>query len=444
MENQQNILETLQTVLQTELLAPSLSALASKLGYSGRNSLYRILKGEAAEASIKSLLTRLNTHLNTDESALLRMEAAIKNASDFIRLIKPEFKQDYPDWQFQAILAFIIHDHSHFSPDFQKGDLQIILHFQRSDPRAFYNMLAWFYLKSLHLRFYDPEKPHRQRCAEIMEPLGERLKDIFPGNGLGLTTAYAYSLSNVYNAEAQTLWSLVESMGVMLEAFASPIDTAIKDCRYLVIPGLGIRSYWQGSEPDKVLLMWLRPGREHATGHYELFSVCRNSGSLKCIASIFILSEEITSVYIKRHSNTQFAVYGLQDGNLTFEWEKPEEDPMQTGNKWTLLQLSDSQSLRDLDRSLTDDALIREMSRSEGFEYDFARQPADVILTRRNLTLILKDGSRHTLEIDSAPFLQSINPSEPLVVCRQISDSREFAIWSEIRQSIPLDLFTSL
>ena len=59
MENQQDILKTLQTVLATELLAPSMSALASKLGYTGRNSLYRILKGEAGKASEDNLLNRI-------------------------------------------------------------------------------------------------------------------------------------------------------------------------------------------------------------------------------------------------------------------------------------------------------------------------------------------------------------------------------------------------
>lgn len=173
MENQQDILKTLQTVLATELLAPSMSALVSKLGYSGRNSLYRILKGEAGKASVDNLLNRIETCLNTDVSALLRMEAAIVNASDFNRLVRPEFRQDYTDWQYQAVLAFIIHEYGYFSPDFQNGDLNIILNFERTDPRSFYNMLAWFYIKAIAPKFYDRRLTHRERCAAILEPLGD-------------------------------------------------------------------------------------------------------------------------------------------------------------------------------------------------------------------------------------------------------------------------------
>lgn len=444
MENHQDILTTLQTVLPTELLAPSISSLASTLGYSGRNIIYRIKEGTASATAIDGFLSRLEAHMNADVAALLRMEAAINNASDFNRIIKPEFKQDYPEWQYQAILAFIVHDYSNFSPDFQNGNLRQILLFERSDPRAFFNMLALFYIKSLAKKFYDRNKTHRERCATIMEPLGERLKAIFPENGLGVSTAYAYSISDVYNAETQNLWSLVESMATMLKAFASPIGTTEKDCRYRLIPGLPHRSYWKGSDPDKVLLMWIRPGREQTTGHYELFNICRQSGALKGIASIFILSEEIASVFTKRDSNTRMAVYNHDTVTLSFEWEKPESDPMQTGNTWTLLSPSASRSLRELDRSLTDAALTREMARSEGFEYDFSKQPADVIMSRNKLTLILKNGTRYSVDIEFAPFLRNITPSEPLMVCRQLSDGRDFAIWPEIRQSIPLDLFTPL
>ena len=146
MENHQDILKTLQTVLQTELLAPSMSALAKKLGYSGRNTLYRILKGEAGASSVDTLLSRLETHLNTDVNTLLRMDAAITNASDFNRFVSPEFKQDYPEWQFHAIHAFIVHDHSNFSPDFQNGLLRQILLFQHTEPRAFYIMMSLIHI----------------------------------------------------------------------------------------------------------------------------------------------------------------------------------------------------------------------------------------------------------------------------------------------------------
>lgn len=441
MENPETILQTLQTVLPTQLLAPSMSALASSLGYSGRNSFYRILKGEAGPDSIQNLLSRLETNLQADLAALQRMEAAITNAAKLNRLLKPEFKLDHPDWHFQALRAIIAADHSHFSPGFQKGDLQMILNFRRSDRRAFYNMLAWWYLKEEVPRFYRRNKTHRERCAAILERLGDRLRDIFPGNGLALTHAYAYSLSEIYNAEAQTMWSLVESTAATLEMFASPIGATKKDHHYPLLPGIPERSYWQGADPEKALLLWIRSGREATTGHYELFSVDRTSGAIEGLASIYILSDEIASVFTKRDVNTRMAVYTNTDDSLTFQWEDPTGDPMQTGNIWKRISTATSQSLRELDRSLTDDALIREMARSEGFDYDLALQPSDVVISREKLTLHLKDGSCHSFPIRKAPFLKDLTPNEDIMVCRELATGRIFAIWPEIRQSIPLDFF---
>ena len=444
MENLEAQLQTLQKVLPTQLLAPSMSALASTLGYSGRNSFYRILQGKAGPDAIKNLLDRLDTHLHIDATALLRIEAAIDNASELNRLIRPEFNQDYSEWQYQALLAFIADHYDYFSPDFRNGDLQTILRFRHSNPRGFYSMLAWFYINSLSSNFYKRNKTHRERCAAIIEPLGNRLKEIFPGNGLGLIAAYAYSRSEIYNAESQTLWSLVESMAAMLEAFASPVETVDKDGRYRLIPGFTARTYWHGTDPDKVLLLWLRPGRETATGHYELFSVNRASAATECLASIYILSEEIASVFTKHDSNTRMALYSYMDDILSFLWEDPEADPIQTGNKWSRLSTDRSRSLRELDRSITDDALTREMARSEGFDYDFALQPSDVVISRSKLTLYLNDGSRYSCPVDSAPFFRLLTPEEPLMICRTLAEGRLFAIWPEIRQSIPLDLMTTI
>lgn len=441
MENFDNVLAALQAVLRTQLLAPSWNALALKLGIA-RSIFYRIDKGTANQSAVQNLLNLLNEHLYIDSTSLLQMEAAITNVSDFTRIIKPEMNLDHPEWQFQVILAFILHYYSHFSPDFRNGILQNILHLERTDPRAFFNMLAYFYITSCDIKFYKKNLTHKERCAAVIEPLGKKLIDIFPSNGFAAGIALNYSLSDILNAESKTLWSLVGTISSMLQAFASPLNTSEQDCNYRLLPGLSNRSYWKGKDPDQILLLWLRPGREPATGHYELFAIDPHSKKPQGIASLFLLNEEFAAVFIKSSKNSQMALYSFEDETLFFSWEDPNDDPMQTGNKLTLLSLTDSQSLRELDRSITEDSLIREMARSEGFDYDFAMQPEDVIISRNKLILTLKNGKSYEIDIDFAPFLSKLTPQENIMVCRQISDDRVFVIWPQIRQSIPLDLFT--
>ncbi len=441
MENFTNILSALQAILPTQLLAPSWSALATKLGTT-RSLFYRIMEGNTGEAAIQNLLSLLDERLNVSVDSLLRMEAAIQNTSDFTKFIKPEMNLERKEWQYQVILAFVSHNYTHFSPDFRNNTLQNILTFERTYPRAFFNMLAYFYITSCNIKFYKKNKTHKERCAAVIEPLGERFVSIFPSNGLGIAMAYTYSISDILNAESQTLWSLVETISSMLQAFASPLATTQNDCNYKLLPGISNRSYWKGSDSDNILLLWLRPGREPATGHYELFNIDPNTGSPKGIASLFLVGEDILSIFIKSTSNSQMGQYCLDDEMLYFAWVDHSDDPMKTGNKWTHLSPANSQSLRELDRSLTDDALIREMSLSEGFDIDFAMQPTDVIISRRELTIVLKDGSRHSIDIDSAPFLRTLTPNETVMVLRQLSDNRVFVIWPQIRQSFPLDHFT--
>lgn len=445
MENYEDILSMLSAILNTQLLAPSVNALAEKLGYgvSSRSSINRIKKGSAGSGAIDTLVNRIHQRLNIDIHALMRMEATIQNAYHFEKLIKPQMNLEHNDWQFHAILPFISHDYSSFYPDFRKGDMQRMLLLELTDTRAFFNMLAYFYITSTGVKFYQKKNlTHKQRCAKIIEPLGERLISLFPSNGLAAGLVYSYSISDLFNAEAPILWSLVETIGSMLQAFASPLDSTDKESRSRLLPGLPERAYWKGKDDDKILLSWIRHGKEPASGHYELFAIEKNSKIPVSIASLFFMSDEIMSVYIKSSSRSQFGVYNFDGDSISFEWENPNDDPMQTGNKWSPLSLESSQSLRKLDRSLTDDALTREMAHGEGFDFDFAMQPADVIISRKQLSILLNDGSKYSIDIDFAPFLSKLTPAEPLMVCRQLSDDRIFALWHQIRQSIPLDLFT--
>ncbi|MDE6479739.1 MAG: hypothetical protein K2L45_05655 [Muribaculaceae bacterium] len=447
MENCDDIFRLLSAILNTQLLAPSVNALAEKLGYgvSSRSSINRIKKGIAGSGAVDTLVNRIHQHLNIDVNALMRMEAAIQNAYHFEKLIKPQMNLGHKDWQFHAIYPFISHDYSHFSPEFRKGDMQRMLLLELTAPRAFFNMLAYFYIVSTDVKYYQKKSlTHKQRCAEIIEPLGERLIRMFPSNGLAAGLVYSYSISDLFNAETPILWSLVETIGSMLQAFASPLDSTYKESRSRLLPGLPERAYWRGKDNNIILLLWSRHGKEPASGHYELFAIEKNSKIPVSIASLFFMSDEIMSAYLKRTSRSQFGVYNIAGDSISFEWENPNDDPMQTGNKWELLSPDSSQSLRELDRSLTDDALTREMAHGEGFDFDFAMQPADVIISRTQLSLLLNNGSKYSIDINFAPFLSKLTPAEPLMVCRQLSDGRIFAIWPEIRQSIPLDLFTTI
>ncbi len=438
-ENSDILPGALQAVLRTQLLAPSWLALAIKLGIS-RSVFYRIDKGEASKTAIENLLSHLNEHLYVDSNVLLQMEAAIQNCSDFTKIMKDEMNLEYPEWQFQAILAFIAHDYSHFSPQFRDGILQRILLLERTDPQAFFNMLAYFYITSTGVKFYKNNLSHKERCNAVIKPLGERLIEIYPSNGFAAGFAYSYYRSDIYNAESPTLWSLVGTISSMLQAFASPLATVDKDCNFRLLPGLSTRSYWKGNDEDKILLLWLRPGKEPATGHYELFSIDKLSSTPKGIASLFLLNDEILSAFIKENANSQLGHYRMNGDVLLFDWEKTDDNPLQAGNTLTLLSTVSSQSLRELDRSLTDDSLIREMARSEGLDYDFALQPKDVVISRENFSMTLNNGKSYSIDIDFAPFLRKLTPNEPLMVCRQLFDDRIFAIWPQIRQSIPIDL----
>ena len=267
MENYDDILRMLSAILNTQLLAPSVNALAEKLGYgvSSRSSINRIKKGIAGSGTVDTLVNRIHQHLNIDVNALMRMEAAIHNSYHFEKIIKSQKKLNQKDWQYSAIFPFISHDYGRLYSTLRKEDMQRMLLHELTDPRAFSNMLAYFYVTSTGAKFYQKKNlDYKQRCASIIEPLGERLIKQFPSNGLAAGLVYSYSISDLFNAEAPILWSLVETIGSMLQAFASPLDSTYKENRSRLFPCLRERAYWKGKDEDKILLLWSRHGKEPA------------------------------------------------------------------------------------------------------------------------------------------------------------------------------------
>lgn len=437
-----NLIEALKIVLSTELLAKSDSELAKRLGYNGRTPIKRIKDDEAGWKCIANFCARLNDELFVSEETLFRMASIVLSTSEFCQLIKGHCDHKDPDFSFKVLLAFISHDFSFFDQEFRDTTLNDILQIERSDPEALYIVLSYFYIKSTHLVFYKGKASHQERCASLLEPLGHRFIELYPENGLAAASVYAYSISKIYSSESQTLWSLLTSMANMLRFFAHPVDTLRTEPDIRRLSGISDRSYWQGKNPDEVILTWYMSGSRATNGHYEVIKIHRDSGHMEDTASLTFLSDEILSVFSKPDSNSELGVYSWDGNSITFSWEKEDADPTRAGNSWTLLKLDNSQSLRILNRRLDDESIMQEVMRSEGFESDCRLQIADVVISREKYTLEMKTGQRYTLYVSEFPFLRSITPSELVLICHHIKEDTYYAIWPSIKHSIPLYLFT--
>lgn len=437
----ENLINALQTVISNNLLAKSDSDLARTLGYGGRTNINRIKRNTIGWKALEKFRSSLNDILYINDETLLRMANVACSTSELIKLIKKHSNSKDPDFPFKVLHAFISHDFSFFDRDFHDTTLNDILKLERTDPEALYQILSYLYIKTAKVNFYKGNGTHHERCAAVIEPLGQRFIEIYPENGLGAASAYAYSISKIYNSEAPTLWSLITSMASMLRFFAQPVDTLNTEPDIRRLSGIGDRAYWQGKNPDEVILTWYMPGTRATNGHYEVIKIDRSSSHMENSGTVTFLSDDILTLFSKPDSGSEFGVYSWDGTHISFSWEQENADPMRTGNSWTLLKLDNSQFLRKLDRSLSDHDIMQEVMESEGFESDEKFRISDVIISREKYILEMKNRQRYSIELSQFPFLGSITPSECVIICRYTKDGTLYVIWPAIKHSIPLDMF---
>lgn len=321
----EKIEEILQSVLSSQLLAESLGELADKLGYKGRSTLYRIINGDASERAVTGICQKLNDRLFLDEESLGCMNVAIINAAQFGKIVRPYIKPKGPHPTCEVVGAFVSKDFTMFPDDFRHAYLDELLNLERTDPDAFYTMLAYFYYNTSGLDYYVRGESHRERSARILEALGEMFIRRYPENSLGIGFVYSYSKSEVLNGEAPILWSLIKTLATTLRMFGQPIETLERDIRFLSL--LDKREYWEGSDRDALLLTSAATDFKSGQYRYEIFRIERDSRRIAYVGYFCFLSEEIVSFYSVARSAAMLGVYEFDGQKLCLTWEDPKDDP---------------------------------------------------------------------------------------------------------------------
>lgn len=436
-------LEILQNILPTGLISESISSLAATLGYKSRATLYRIMDGRASTNAVNEFYRKVETTLFLSEDTLYNINSTIDNVVRLNRLLKSDMDLDNYS-SFDILKAFISHDYSIFSDNFKSNELPGLQRSERTDPDAFFTMLAYFYFKSLRVDFYEGGKTHRERCAEIMEPIGRQLMELYPANGIAAETVYIYSRSDILNAEAPILWNFITTLATLLQYYGTPDIGNIVARNMFLVPFLSDRTYWRADSHSGLILMRAVKHNVPGSGYYDIFMTETGTGKVESIGVITFLSDEILSYRDKLSCNSQLGMYQIDEGNLIFIWESEDESPSGLGTHWKRQSLQYSQSLRDLNKHLSDNQLNEAALRADGYKSLPGYSVVNVNLSRSGVRLSLSNGHIYEISYSTAPFLEYILPSNDVIIAKQISNGEIFVSWPQLMHCIPLRLFTRL
>lgn len=437
-------LEILQNILPTAFLAESISSLAITLGYKSRATLYRIMDGSASIKAVNEFYRKIETTLSLSADTLYDINSTISNVAKLNRLVKVEMEASKNISTFEVLKAFIFHNYSIFSDEFKNNELSGLQRLEKTDPNAFFTMLAYFYFKSLRIDFYETGKNHKQRCAEIIEPLGEKLIELYPANGIAAENVYIYSRSEILNAEAPILWSFITTLGTILQYFGTPDIGNIIAKDMLLAPFLYDRTYWRAKDQSELILIRAVKHNVPGSGYYDIFITEPHTGKIESIGAMTFLSDEIIGYRDKLTGSSKLGLYQVDDESLGFGWENEAACPALFEHHWKRLSPEKSRQLRELDRSLSDDRLNEAALRADGYKSLPEYSVVNVNMSRSGVRLFLINGSVYEIAYSMAPFLEYIRPSNNVIITEQISNGEIFVSWPQLMHCIPLRLFTQI
>lgn len=435
-------LEILRNVLPTGLISESISSLAVTLGYKSRATLYRIMDGTASTNAVNDFYRKAESTLFLSEDTLYNISTTIENTAGFNRLMKAETDNFRTIDPFDVLKAFISHDYSIFSTDFTSHELPGLQRLELTDPSAFFTMLAFFYFKALRVDFYERSKSYRERCAELMEWVGRRLIELYPANGIAAETVHVYSRSEILDAEAPILWNFITTLATLLQYYGTPDIGKLVAKDFLLVPFLPDRSYWRTDSSSDLILMRAMKHNLPGSGYYEIFLIPPDTGTVENIGVISFLSDEILSYRDKNTGITRMGMFQIDEENLLFTRENGKESPFGTGDHWKRQSLRHSQSLRTLDKHLSENYLNECALSADGFKSVPGYSVTNVNLSRNGVRLSLDNGRIYEISYSTAPFLEYILPSNDVIVAEQMESGEIFVSWPQLMHCIPLRLFT--
>ena len=228
------------------LFAPSTSALAKRLGYKGKTSLYRIQQEEASDKAIEEAWDKLVAFVGCTEEALFGAARAIGYCRNFKRAVREEgggdsALEDRHQW---VLIGVMKGDGERFSEKFQREVWPEMKDLRREDTEAFWMMMALYYFDEEGARVYDKDFNLLDTLNELHRLLQLNYENCERPRG---------SVSNIFRRESleaysrDCVWDLLLYGGLALMHYAEP-DALSRTAQSYNLYNLGDDSYWVAPE----------------------------------------------------------------------------------------------------------------------------------------------------------------------------------------------------
>ena len=457
----------LQCLIENQAFAPSASALAKELGYKGKMTLYRLIKGQATERTVDEVWARiLDCYLlsDTDLYDSARIFEATRYCCD---KLLPEIKTGHPEQIEQLTTAFVYDVYDYFSPEFQQENAPFLKDLRKDEPDVFWGIVTLIYIRFKKIDLY--RKDREQAYCKLIDGLDELLFTLYPEKADAHEVSY--NLKNL--ATDPNLWRAIADCTILFRRYTEA-DFTKEASKSMMLFNWEERSFWhtpycpyrQGSE------VWLLTEQNTGRARNGYYMVLRLEAGRD--THTFKLTDALVFCFwtIDNENDPPIlqACRGAGSGRewcfYAYEYNEKErclsfEPNPETGN---IFGLPDSLQRIDLEHPSGKDekvwarilkmweeeqgpAIFRKAKEwlSDRIELEEEYKLTDVQISRANLTLSVgRNGKdiQYELPIEAYDFLSEISPFQPVLIVKHIDDNQVYVEWPEEGYSIRLSEFT--
>lgn len=454
--------DALQLMINAQLFAPSTSALAKRLGYKGKTSLYRIQQGEASAGAIEEAWDKLLPFVGGTEQQLFAAARAVGYCRNFKRAVKEEGREVLPPESLHrwVLLGVMKGDEERFSEKFQRDVWPEITDLRKEDYDAFWMMMALYYFDEEGVMVYD-----KDFCLlDILDKLHLLLQQNYencerPRN----------SVNNIFRKEIvdaccrSCVWDLLLFGGLALMHYAAP-DAMSHTIQAYTLYNLGDDSYWiapetiyaEGARVWHLMELAVGGGR-HGLYYAMELKVGRNKEEFDVIQIIPLLfnesrnymqmevtekrrpliaqyewNEDYTALRVKA-SKEEHACYGLPTHLQRIDLDNPQGKEAKI---WANV-------MKWYDKNVPDN-VMQAIFQFEGMEYQDGYEIKNVAIDRHSLTITVeKEGgcTDYTIDIERYDFLKTLLPSDIIGVVHLKRTNKLSFRWIEKAYVIPIEEF---
>ena len=453
--------DALQLLINGCVFAPSTSALAKRLGYKGKTSLYRIQQGEASVNAIEEAWDKVIAFSYGGEDQLFAAARAVGYCRNFKRAVKGEGREVAPEERHHWVLLGVMKDDGgRFSERFQREVWPEIKDLRREDNEAFWMMMALYYFDEEGVMVYDKDFCLLDVLNKLHALLLRNYENSERPRG---------SVSNVFRKEyvdaysRGCVWDLLLYGGLALTHYAEP-DALSRIAQEYTLFNLGDDSYWitpgtvygEGARVWHLMELSVDGGRhglyyamEVEVGrNKEVFSVvqimpmlfCEEHGVLqmeatpkrKIVIARYEWNDDYTELRVKA-TKEEYARYVIPACLQRIDLENPQGKDAKI---WANV-------MRGYDRYLPDNVL-QAIFQFEGVEYLDGYDIKNVTIDRHALTITVEmEGgcTDYTIDISRYDFLKTLLPSDVVAVVNFKRTGQRSFRWVEKAYVIPMEEF---